>query len=147
MPSSNHSRPTTDKKIFYATIKLDSISIPSVNEMYHPKSSPGKAYAWMYKDHSVAKYQDKIIELANKTELSKVKDIKNSVYCIDVVLIFLVKSGLWTRDVSNMIKATEDALMSVTGVDDSRHVKITSYKALSPNVSEYVIAMYEVEFK
>lgn len=119
--------------------------IPSVNSMYKPKSSFGKSFAWLYKDTKVETFQEKVIELAKKGPFAAIDAYKDDINYIDIQYTFLLDKNFYKRDVSNMIKMTEDALMSVTGVDDSKHRSVYAHKALSyiPKM-EYIICKYEI---
>lgn len=121
------------------------LKIPSVNNMYKPKSSFGKSFAWLYKDNKVQLYQDEVIRQSSVSSLSVISQYADKIDYVDVEFCFLLDKNLDKRDVSNMIKMTEDALMMVTKIDDSRHRKVTALKAMSliPKM-EFVICKYEV---
>lgn len=121
--------------------------IPSVNSMYKPKSMFGKSFAWLYKDAKVETYQNSLIAAAKTGNFAKVCKYKDSIDYIDIKFIFLLDKNFYKRDVSNMVKMTEDALMQVTEVDDSKHRSISAFKALSliPK-KEFVICKYEISF-
>ena len=61
---------------------------------------------------------------------------------------FLIRDRFWLRDVSNMCKATEDALVEVMGIDDSRVVKLTANKEQQKEKQEGVnICIYGYHVK
>jgi Holliday junction resolvase RusA-like endonuclease len=109
----------TSNLVYEATIKLEKTKLPSVNNTYKPGIRQGK-YPYLYKHPSVAKYQKEFIELAEKTDLIKIRPLH--VHALEVIFKFYFRTRFWNRDLTNLVKATEDALKEVVEVDDSRTI-------------------------
>lgn len=117
---------TGHKKEYSATIWFPlGVYIPSTNYLYKPGIRK-KRFPYLYKHESVVEFQERVIALARETDLSLLRDVSFSQF--DLSLVFLIRDRFWRRDVSNMIKATEDALVEIIGVDDSRVISITARK-------------------
>ena len=135
--------------VLFQLFEIDApMKIPSVNSMYKPRSVLGKSFAWLYKDEKVEAYQNLIVSQARKGDFQRINDYIQNVLYVDVEFIFLLDKNFYKRDTSNMIKMTEDALMKITEIDDSKHRKVTAMKALShiPK-KEYIICKYEVHYE
>lgn len=103
------------------------LTIPSVNYIYKPgKTKQGRLY--LRKDTKVKKFQEEFIEKGEKTDLAKIRDMEIDTF--ECFLTFYIKKRFWTRDVSNMVKAVEDAIVEIIGVDDSRVTDICGRKRM-----------------
>lgn len=122
-------------------------SLPSVNDMYKVgRNSYGGS--WIYLNPTVAKYKslikEKLIEQGVQEYFNK---LENGKYVFKVNLIFMLNNNFWKRDVSNIIKATEDALTDATGHDDRYNVEVSSVKVMN-DVSDFetvIICIEETE--
>lgn len=93
----------------------DFSGIPSVNEMFHPrigKSSSGKLFSTVRKDRGVSDFQERLkwcflpqrrgIQLPPKKDLSRI---------VSYYVFGFTNTSYLKRDVTNCIKAVEDALL------------------------------------
>jgi len=140
----------SDKIILIA----DTVSLPigecicTVNQMYLPRSSRKSAKAWFYLNPVVKEYKEIFKEIARLTDLVKARDYKDFVHYVSLDVIFLLSNNsLWDRDTTNMIKPTEDALVEVTGIDDSRHKPVRFDKENSIDGREHVLVGLELHLK
>lgn len=116
--------------MFEAHISLIESYIPSVN--MHSKPGVRKnGIPYLYKPSSVEKYQKELICLCQKTDLHNIKQYHVETAHIEFHFIF--HKRFFRRDCSNMTKSTEDALVSVIEVDDSRFLKVISEKHYQPD--------------
>lgn len=120
------------------TIKLATTIVPSVNMLYIPRSN-GKR-TWTQKDPTCAAFQSDFESLANKTALKLLRDngIAHIQQYYHMSIVFKIKQSFWRRDTSNMLKAMEDSLAKVTGIDDRfcTHLDATKEKSLDDH--EYI---------
>jgi Holliday junction resolvase RusA-like endonuclease len=108
---------------YKAEIELE-LTIPSMNFIYRPGKN--KKYPYLYKDPRVEEFQD---ELLRKLPTTSLRDLQgNASAVLHVHFIFKFSKRFWGRDTSNMFKATEDALVTFLGIDDSRTIKIIGEK-------------------
>lgn len=119
---------------------------PSVNFHYRPKVNFGRGgakWASLYKDESVAKFQEEIKNLF----LFNIKDINlPPVGYISKIITYYIfgvpKDRYWERDLSNFVKIIEDALFgikdSVFPYDDSHVTSIILKKVQSEHPFIYV---------
>jgi Holliday junction resolvase RusA-like endonuclease len=95
----------------------------SENFLYRPraaKSASGKSYGYLYKDPVVADYQEKIATEFKSTFMDGSLPPKDMVCSIISFYVFGVHPDrFFSRDLTNMIKATEDAIFSALPYDDS----------------------------
>lgn len=127
---------------FSAVIELER-SVPSVNYIYKPgKNKRGGVY--LYKDPKVEEFQEHLIEKGVKTDLVNLRDVEG-VESLEVSIVFHIRKRFWNRDVSNMVKAVEDALVIVTGVDDSRTLKIFAEKRKTTALIEKLEVLISVK--
>jgi hypothetical protein len=82
--------------------------------------------------------------MASKTILGKVKLISSYIVECDVNFQFILGTDrkFWTLDTSNMLKASEDALVTVTTIDDSKHRAVSSTKVKSNIKSDTILISY-----
>lgn len=105
------------------TVELpEGMSIPSVNK----HKEVGRGGKHMYKNPRVRKYQEELIRQLKETDLANISEVKEPT--VHVKFKFYFKNRYWRRDVTNMIKATEDGLKEVLGIDDGRTVHVTAEK-------------------
>lgn len=114
-------------------ICLPTTKIPSENCLYKPARSGRKS--WMYKDPDIAAYQSDIVQMLSGTDIN---DIPKYDY-IELHMIFFIKTGFLKRDTTNMVKATEDAIVRSSGTDDAYHFRVSTEKLPSPNEKEYIL--------
>lgn len=91
--------------------KLD--VIPSENYLYKPSFRGKKAF--LYKDPRIKEYQENLIHkfsenFRNKSELPPKEIVKQ---IISVYTFGIHPDRYYSRDLTNMVKATEDALMGI----------------------------------
>lgn len=125
------------------TIKVD--KIPSVNSLYaynpRTKSKYLTKEGKLYKERLKQQLQLQTINLSNqfiddsvnliKNGIVSEKDFKKKMIAYDLHVIFFLNSGMLSRDTSNLIKATEDALFEYLDMNDSRVFHISSEKILN----------------
>lgn len=125
------------------TIKVD--KIPSVNSLYSYNPKTKSKYLTkegrLYKERLKQSLQYKTTNLSNQfindstslieNGLATEKDFRNKMIAYDLHVIFFLNSGILTRDTSNLIKATEDAIFEYLGINDSRVFHISSEKILN----------------
>ncbi|QIG71329.1 hypothetical protein EVB94_222 [Rhizobium phage RHph_TM40] len=130
---------------FEGMIRFKTRSIPSENDLYKPNYRSKH----MYKNPEIGGYQDDFIELGKKTDLIKVRDYVDKWSEIRVEFHFYLRSNrkIWGLDVTNMVKATEDALKDITKIDDSKHKSVTSEKYESEDEYESVKVVYRMKLK
>lgn len=106
--------------------------IPSYNFLFHPSIRGGKPH--LYKDERVVKFQRYLIgELGQNNELIRLASVHKIIPLIIVraSFVFAFKERFFGRDTSNAIKATEDALVQVIGIDDSQFISVQGEKVRS----------------
>lgn len=121
----------------YKAVIRPQCKIPSVNCAYKPACN-GR-YARLYLDPEVGDYKTQITELVEMSELVRVRDHKDQKVHLKLFLAFYISpSHFWTRDTSNMIKITEDAIVQATGIDDRFTLSVNSCKVPSPSGKEAI---------
>ena len=100
----------------------EGMTIPSVNEHKQPNWRAKR----MYKKPQIDEFQESLRYRLRNAGLGEITEFSNPK--VEVWFKFCFKNRFWIRDVSNMIKATEDALRDVIGIDDSRTLKIHGEK-------------------
>lgn len=123
--------------VHYGRLVLPSLQIPSENTLYHPTCKGGRA--WLYKDAYVSEYQEAIHHKMILAGLSKLDKLNYKF--LTLKLVFFLSKSFKTRDTTNMVKSTEDAIVKATGIDDSKHFQVSSEKMPSPNSKEYVLVV------
>lgn len=122
------------KRLHIAEITCDKIF--SENILYHQNiTRGGKRY--VYKNPVVRKFQEDIeegLEASDLRDLSKY----NYEYLEIEFLFFVRKKRFKNMDVTNCVKAVEDSLVKITGIDDSRHVKVSSTKIQTEEDYEHI---------
>lgn len=77
-----------------------------------------------------------------------VREIANFVQRVDLVdITFLLKNKLNTRDVSNLVKAAEDAIAKIIEIDDSKTMEFRARKAQSPTDYEALLVTVKLTLK
>lgn len=120
---------------FNAIIKYPiGTKIPSINQMYLTRRGGGR-----YLNPEVANHKLHIKTQIIKQGMSDYfKDKKDIAIELEILVIF--KTRFWVRDVSNIIKATEDAIAEVIKVDDKYNVRVSTRKILNDKDDhEYLI--------
>lgn len=114
--------------MYFAEITLT--HIPSVNQAHQIGRRKNKV--WIYLNPNIKKMQDKIkLDLISQNCEDYFKKYRNSnKYCFNLSLTFILNTGFWTRDVSNLIKYVEDGIMAITKIDDSLTTIVNSKKLL-----------------
>lgn len=116
------------------TIPLD--RIPSVNELYVPDLNNGGFYI----NPDVARLMDQLRTfMADHYPKSNFSHLnRNSI--LEMSYDFILRKGIGRRDVSNMLKMTEDTICRYVGVDDSQVVILNCRKSENrQNIKEYVV--------
>lgn len=116
------------------------LKIPSENYLY--KIGRSRTRTWLFKDPAVEEYQALLIKKLLDSSLAKlpVKKVSRA----NLYLTFGLRENILTRDTTNMVKATEDAVVKVTRFDDSLHFVCHSEKILSPIGQEFVAIVLEL---
>lgn len=133
----------TDVK-YEVTVELPKgISIPSVNAHKEPRLGKwGKIY--MYKNPKVCIYQEELKNKLDSSCLTKLRGITPKPKAIKATFKFHFRKRFWRRDISNLIKATEDVVKDIVEIDDSRTVHITGEKIKIKDDNEFVTIILEV---
>jgi len=116
-----------ERREFSATIELN-CKIPSENYIYKQGTVGRKK--WYYLSPSVKAYKDELKRKLELTELAQLREIAGTVNWLEIYLGYVIHDHFSNRDVTNMTKATEDTISEVTGIDDSKHIKVVSEKIL-----------------
>lgn len=128
-------------------IKYDG-KIPSVNQLYLVGHGRG-GRTWTYQNPDAVKYKDFIKrELDNKKFSEEFEQYKEKDVIIKLDISFILKDNFWRRDVSNLMKATEDAIVNSIGIDDRYNLEITMRKVqndVEEDLSEYVMVVMSVQ--
>lgn len=129
-----------------ATIEL-AMQIPSINNTYICRSSFG-GKSWRYKDPKVQKFQDEIILRLLQTELVQLSKIDlKTISHVNTTIEFHILKRMWVRDVTNMVKAVEDAIVKVVKIDDKLTKRATFEKFISDSDCEKMVVTLEVFLK
>lgn len=129
-----------------ATIDLTG-QIPSVNNTYVCKATIG-GKSWRYKDKRVQTFQDEVILKLRQTEIAQLANIDpKTVDYFNLSIKFHIIKKMWVRDVTNMVKAVEDAIVHVTNIDDKLTRKASFEKCLSTSDCERMTVTLEVFLK
>lgn len=121
--------------IYKAELFLED-KIPSENFIYKPgKTKYGKVY--LYKTSKIKKYQEELIEKGEITELANIRKL-DRVISLRMNLVFNLTENLFKRDATNMVKATEDAITKIIGVDDSKTTHLKVSKKLTTQTQESI---------
>lgn len=124
---------------YEVTVELpDKMSIPSVNK----HKEVGRGGKHMYKPSRVRNYQEEVIRQLSSSCFSEINFKEKPV--LRVKFVFYFKNRYWRRDVTNMIKSTEDALKEVLGVDDGRTIHVTADKVKHYEKIEKILISVEV---
>ncbi len=99
--------------------------MPSLNHLYKPGIRAGK-FPYLYKDEKILKFQEQLIALGEQTELIQMRGIPY--FSLDLSLVFFLRNRFWQRDCSNLVKATEDGIVKIIGIDDSRVIRLEAIK-------------------
>lgn len=122
--------------IYKAELFLEG-KIPSENFIYKPgKTKYGKVY--LYKTSKIKKYQEELIEKGEITELINIRKL-DRIVSLRVNLLFNLTENLFKRDATNMVKATEDAITKIIGVDDSKTTHLKVHKELTTQERESIL--------
>lgn len=120
-------------------------NFPSVNELYKiGRASGGRS--WLYKDPAIEQYERFIRESLQQQDIDKIFEQYSgkNVMC-KVNMTFAFSQNFWMRDVSNLVKSTEDGIKKATGVDDRFSFTVEQTKLFNDiNVFEYLILRIEV---
>lgn len=101
------------------------VLVPSLNHLYKPGIRAGK-FPYLYKDEKILKFQEQLIALGEQTELIQMRGIPY--FSLDLSLVFFLRNRFWQRDCSNLVKATEDGIVKIIGIDDSRVIRLEAIK-------------------
>jgi Holliday junction resolvase RusA-like endonuclease len=115
--------------------------IPSENFLYKPSCRGGKAH--LYKNPKIREYQKEIISKGKNTDLINIRNI-DRVLSTELSLLFCLNSDFYKRDTTNFLKATEDALVELTGIDDGRTIKIEVGKELVDESCESIYVGFKI---
>lgn len=123
--------------IEYRSIIRLQCKIPSVNCAYKPAQNGRRA--WLYLDPEVSDFKTQVTELVQMTDISSFKKFKDQDVRLKLFLVFYIStSHFWSRDTSNMIKITEDAIVEATGIDDRFTTLVSACKVPSPSNKEAI---------
>lgn len=101
------------------------VIVPSLNHLYKPGIKAGR-FPYLYKDERVLKFQEQLIELGEHTDLVRMRGVPY--FSLDLSLVFFIRDRFWRRDCSNLVKATEDGIVKIIGIDDSRIIHLEASK-------------------
>lgn len=126
---------------------FDLPSIPSVNSQYAATRRRGRGRR-IYKKNTVASFQQILEEKGQDSALSRLlegKPYKSGEWAFEICLLFLLQRKLfWRRDVSNMIKSSEDAIARIIQVQDHWTLRIHSFKFFMQEKSPEGICVYVI---
>lgn len=120
-------------------------NFPSVNEMYKVGRARG-GRSWVYLDPSIKDFKEWVkssLDMQGTREEFLV--YKGKSVMVNMRMIFSFSQSFWTRDVSNLIKAVEDAVKEAIGIDDRFTITLNMDKLLNDKDNyEYLILVMEV---
>lgn len=123
--------------IEYRSVIRLQCKIPSVNCAYKPAHNGRRA--WLYLDPEVGDFKTQVTELVQMTDIKALKALKDQDVRLKLFLVFYIsKSHFWSRDTSNMIKVTEDAIVDAIGIDDRFTTLVSACKVQSPSNLEAI---------
>lgn len=126
--------------IYFGLFVLDNDKIPSINEMY--KIGRSRTSSWVFKNPAVAEFQDSLISQRKYNNFNEASD-HSDIIKAELYLKLMLSSNYKMRDASNMIKATEDAIVKITGIDDRHTTRLTVTKCESNHKKhEFILASY-----
>lgn len=120
-------------------------NFPSVNEMYKVGRASG-GRSWIYLDPNIKDFKEWVVSsLVQQEAREKFAEFKKKDVMINMRLIFSFSQNFWKRDVSNLVKATEDAIKDSILIDDSFTVSLSMDKLINDKDNyEYLIVVMEV---
>lgn len=124
--------------MFQALIKYSNkTKIPSINNMYKIGRNGNKV--WMYLNPDVQEYKDHIRHSILKQGVADYFRDKTNI-CIELEILAVFSENFWVRDISNTVKATEDAFAETIKVDDRFNIRVCSRKLFNDkDNNEYLI--------
>jgi len=90
------------------------------------------------KNPDVEQFQNYLCQRLVMSDLYQIRDIASKVQAQVVDMIFYLRNHFTNRDVSNLVKISEDALVRATGVDDSKTIKFIASKLRSESNNESI---------
>lgn len=125
--------------------------IPSVNSMYNIGRSGNRA--WLYLDPEAVRFKGRTktqLELDDVyKKLEKVTEaFGETPVMVKCKMVFVYRDNFWQRDVTNLIKLTEDAVKDTIGIDDSVTIGFSTDKVYNDlDDFEYVVLVLEIQPK
>jgi Holliday junction resolvase RusA-like endonuclease len=119
--------------------------IPSLNDMYKIGRGRG-GRTWLFLNPEVDDYKSKVkadmIKQGVSDAFAKYKDMD---VALELEVLCVFKQNFWRRDVTNTVKATEDAVSEVIQINDNRNIRLSSQKILNDrDDKEYLIIVIKV---
>lgn len=108
---------------------IDGIRIPSENYLYKPVHRRGRAF--LYKNTTVKNFQTELKEKIQPQLENIMLPPQDSTNGILSCYNFGIAENFWKKDVTNMVKAPEDALFSLLPFDDSEVIWSSGKKIVS----------------
>lgn len=110
--------------------------IPSLNELYLHNRETGE----IFKNPDTVRMIDQMRTfMADHYNLSMFSWL-NQQSLVHISYDFILRKSLWRRDLSNMIKCTQDTITRYIGIDDSQVLSIYARKSINKsNNIEYVV--------
>jgi Holliday junction resolvase RusA-like endonuclease len=121
--------PNPGENVVEFLIRMD--YIPSVNAIYQPIKK-GK-FLGMMKTQIAREFEHVVYTQLKQIDFTSAAPWLHPHLNYDLTLNFLLKTGFYKRDCSNMIKLTEDCIFRHLKLNDSRVVKGVQYKSFIPS--------------
>lgn len=118
--------------------------IPSVNQLY---LTGRKGYkVWTYQNPVATQFKNYIQEQLEEQGIwDQLEQYQDKDIGINLNLSFVLHHNFWKRDVSNLIKATEDAIVNAGGLDDRYNLIVDSRKIYNDiDESEYIVIILQI---
>jgi Holliday junction resolvase RusA-like endonuclease len=123
---------------------LEKTDIPSCNFLFKPGIRAGR-YPYLYKNEKVEEFQKEVIrKLEEGACFLPIFSFDTDDIWLNVSFVFNFRKRFNVRDTSNMLKATEDALVRYLRIDDSRHLSVCSKKQKIEGDGEFIDISIEV---
>lgn len=138
---------------FSINLVLPGVVIPSTNYIYKPTvnrrkfNNKGYNRAYLRLDDGVRSFKDQIVSSINQEVLAHIQTPPEDIFCIISHSQFFVDRDSYTeRDVSNMVKCTEDALFSGFSNYDDKMVNFSSQGKSIGKLTKLVLRFGVIEY-
>lgn len=111
------------------TILVPCMRIPSVNELYLHNRQTGE----VFKNPDTIRMIDQMRTFMSDNYSLNMFSWLNDMSRVHISYDFILKRSLWRRDLSNLIKCSQDVITRYIGIDDSQVLSIYARKSLRTN--------------